>query len=195
MSIVGRGWCILRRANPALALLLVVALSGCIVSVTPPPAPCPIGGLLLELSELSGNAWYETGTRSPEDAPARGAIQKIGTSFSTTGGGINHAIYRFWDEREAGRDYRRTTNGWLRPQEGWSAWATPPDLAEVKVGADEHRLECSHLPSGVEECWFIVRYATYLVEFKADTPAVPHVELARLVAEIDRRMLSCLANQ
>ena len=138
----------------------------------------------------------QPGRAAPKDAPARGAIQKIGTSFSTPAhGGITHAVYRFWHEADAAREYRRTTNGWFTRKEGQSEWVTPPDMADLQVRADQQRLGCSSWPGGVEECWFIARYGPYVVELNTSTLAVPHPELARLIEDIDRRMTACLAEK
>ena len=181
------------------ALILMFGLhTGCSYTIlsfsAPPDPPCPIEGLLLDVSLFPGEGWEEIGPRDAQGAPSRKGIERIGTSFSTPtkGVAIQH-IYRFWDSREARKGYTDLVNTWFSSREGETDWLTPPDLAEFSTNADQFRLACNiHLLSGVERCQYIAQYEPYVIEFSTDMLALSHEDFIELVREIDQRVTSCL---
>jgi hypothetical protein len=182
------------------ALILVLGLyTGCSYTLisfsSPPEPPCPIEGLLLEEHLFRGEEWEETGLRSSRGAPSSLGIERIGTTFSTpTQGGAIHHIYRFWDSREAGQGYEELTNTWFSPVEGYTEWATPSDLANLSMNADQFLLACHiRIKNNVERCQYTAQYESYVVEFRADMLALDYDDFIELVNEIDQRTTSCLA--
>jgi hypothetical protein len=89
-------------------LVLLIPLSlGCGISFSgPPEGPCPIDTLLIDKTSLPETIFYETGSRSAEDAPSKVGIEKIGTSFASFDkGGVEQYIYRFISNSDAKQEY------------------------------------------------------------------------------------------
>ena len=185
-------------------ILFLVALSseGCegwyIEFSTPVvhPAPCLINELLLDVSAFPGGSWQEMGSPSERDAPVRMGIERIGTNFSGPIGGVFQEIYRFEDEQMARRAYKDSAASWFTPSEHETDWATPPELDNLAVNADQVQAGCNDEKSGgVEQCQYVARYGPYILRLFGGMRGLSDEDFIKLVAEIDLRATNCLARK
>ncbi len=175
--------------------LIIFAL--CVVTFTmcsPEPNPaCEADNLLLVESAFPGDGWQELGSRDVRGAPSPLGIERAGTSFSTLRQGVAiQDFYRFASESEARKSYDDLRVSWFNLAPKGSVYSLPEELSDIKLGADEYRLGC--YVDMIETCRFVGLYQTYVVEFKADMPALTYDYLTDLLEQIDQSMLRCVDN-
>jgi hypothetical protein len=189
------------RQMLSLVLLFLVAcgLEGCggwfIEFSTPdvPPAPCPIQELLLDVSNFPNEDWQETGSRSERSAPVRMGIEKIGTSFSDPNDGTLQQAYRFESEQQARSAYREEVESWFTPAEHEMEWATPQEMENLAVNADQYRVGCNDLKSGGrEQCQYVAQYGPYILLLFGGMRSLSYDDFIGLVNEVDQRATNCL---
>jgi hypothetical protein len=151
---------------------------------------------LIDKTSLSGSIFYETGSRSSDDAPARVGIEKIGTSFASYDkGGVVQHVYRFWRDSEAKQRFEDVSKYYFIKQKDGTEWEQPKDLDNLRLHADAYKVACSIIITvepNVEVCQFVAQYGPYVTFLHADMVALNHNDLAKLVSEIDQKMSSCL---
>lgn len=185
-------------------ILLVLTLLGCVLGgceggyitfSTPyfPPAPCPIQKLLIDVNTFPGSDWEETGSRSERAAPERMGIERIGTSFSMTNGGVVQEVYRFEDKRGARRAYKDKNAPWFTPSDYETEWAMPHGMGNFAVNAEQYRVGCNdHKSGGFEQCQYVAQYGSYVIRFFAHMRTLTYKDFINLVKEIDHRATGCL---
>ena len=158
-----------------------------------PLAPCPIQELLLDVSVLPGEDWKETGSRSERAATVRMGIERIGTGFSRSNGGVFQEAYRFETENRARSAYKNTVESLFTSSEYRTEWITPQELENLAVNADQYRTGCNDRKlGGLEECQYVSQYGPYLIMFFADMRGLSYENLIEFVKGIDQRTTNCI---
>jgi len=178
-----------------LALILFsipILLSSCLSKGNPNTTrpPCSIDTLLISEDFLPEGIFYETGTRSAYDPPAKVGIEKTGTSFSSeNSGGLIHHVYRFSTEKEAQTEIEQIISYAFEDTNNID-WFTPP--INLHINADEYKLGCMQLPyaNGVR-CRLVTRYKVYVSDIDIDLIEFNYEDLSSIVGELNERMVSC----
>lgn len=156
-------------------------------------ASCPMEDLLISVSDLTGDQWYESGSRSYRDAPMNLGVDRIGTGFSTDrNGNAEENVYVFKDESDAMDGFSIIYDSWgnlVLPDAVWSPLDFP---FEEKIHADEFRLDCStEGENQIRTCWFLARYKKTVVEFLATMIVMTDNKFMDLIQIIDSKVQKC----
>jgi len=171
-----------------MVLLLAVAI-GCSAPLT--EETCQLDTMLLYTSSFPNNIWEEIGSRDSRGAPSKLGIGRVGTSFSTPTQGVAvHIIYKFATIDNASEIFPRLESSWFNLAPEGSVWLSPPELQNLNLNSDNHKIDC--FTQEIETCQFVAQYRNYVVEFKADMPALAYSDLINLLDVIDQNMLMCI---
>ncbi len=174
------------------AILLLLLLSGCFLLSRPslPEAPCSISTLLVPDDVVPRDVFYETGSRSAKDPPARVGIEKIGTSFSSEdAGSLVHDIYRFSTEQEA-QDEIELIITYEFKNKNEVQWFSPP--INPQINADKYKLACMELSAKGVRCRLVAQYKVYLSDLTVDLIALNYDDLKSIIEDLDNRMVACI---
>ncbi len=151
---------------------------------------CDLSYLLIDISVFPSSEWKETGSRDIDGAPSRIGMDRAGTSFSTKrhGGAVQH-IYRFSSTELANTNYDELKRDWIYIVSHGVSLTEPSELSDIHIGADEYILNCTN--DEVERCLLVALYKNDYVEFTIDMASLTYDDLARIIFELDSRMLSC----
>lgn len=169
-----------------------IFLSGCLVknNQLPPEGPCLIQTLLISDTVLPIGIFYESGSRSEYDPPAKIGIEKIGTSFSSEdAGGIIHNIYRFNTDKEAQDEieqiiryeFENTIN---------TEWFFPPIAPSIT--ADKFELACMQFPQNGARCRLVAKYRVYVSDLFVDLIVLNYDDLKSIIEHLDNSMVACM---
>lgn len=173
-----------------LTAVLFILLSGCLVksSQSSPEAPCSIETLLISDTFLPKDIFYETGSRSSYDPPAKIGVEKIGTSFSSESmGGLIHDIYRFNTENEAQNEVEQIITYEF---ENDAQWFSPPITPQIS--ADEYKFSCTQLSAQGVRCRLVAQYRVYVSDLNVDLIAINYSDLESIIEHLDNRLVSCI---
>jgi hypothetical protein len=178
-------------------LVVIFLILGCSITFSPPPkGPCPIETLLIDKTSLPEKIYYETGSRSTDDAPARVGIERVGTSFASFDkGGVVHDVYRFINEVEAQQEYENVATYYFINEKDRTEWQPPEELSDLKLNADAYKVACSTIldvEPNVQVCQFVAQYGPYVTYLNVDMIALNHDDLANLVSDLDHKINLCL---
>ena len=155
-----------------------------------PEGPCLIQTLLISDTILPAGVFYETGSRSEYDPPAKIGIEKIGTSFSSEdAGGIIHNIYRFNSDTEAQDEIEQIVKYEFENTSN-TEWFSPP--IALDINADKFGLACRQLSQHGVRCRFAAKYKVYISDFLVNLMALHYDDLKSIIEHLDNSMLSCI---
>lgn len=173
---------------------VLILLTACTCDCSTPRPPCLIDGLLIDITDLPGRDWTETGSRSSEDAPMRLGDEKTGTSFVSKGllNGVVHEIYRENNEKSAYRAYIDIEEEYYPMQRYRNEWGFPVEMSKILLSANYQRIGCNiHDKTGAEECRFLAQYGTYLVRFSIRLNDLQYSDVINIIEMIDKKMVEC----
>lgn len=154
--------------------------------------PCIIDTLLISDSLLPSDRFYETGSRSSYDPPAKIGIEKIGTAFSSeNAGGIVHNVYRFNTEKEAQDEIEQIIKFEFvntSDIEWFSAPITP------NISADNAKLACTALSQNGVRCRFVAQYRVYVSDLFVDLIAFNYEDLRLIIEQLNKNMMACFTS-
>jgi hypothetical protein len=123
-------------------------------------------------------------------------IERIGTSFSMTNNGALQDVYRFKDDRQAGKAYKDSAESWFTPADYETEWAIPQEMGNLAVNAEQYQVSCNDLKrGGFERCQYVAQYGPYVINFFAHMRTLSYEDFIELVKEIDQRVISCLGRK
>jgi hypothetical protein len=178
-------------------MIFTLAISSCVglkiqVDLKPQTELCSIEDLLITVSDLPGDQWYESGSRSYRDAPSRLGIERIGTGFTTDTGGASENVYRFKNATAANEGYFELSSKWERLVSDGTYWYTLDLPSDITIEADNYRLECSVTGANkVRKCWFIAQYDTTVIEFKSYMIGIDDNDFFNIIKNIDSKAINC----
>lgn len=151
-------------------------------------APCAIDSLLIPSNLVPSNVFYETGTRTDYDAPAKVGIERIGTSYSSaSSGGLIHQIYRFSTAMDASDEFNTLiTYDFLDNDE--QNWFLPP--IATNITASKYKLACERISDSIY-CRLVAQYDIYISDLQINLIDLNYDDLENIILELDMRMVSC----
>jgi hypothetical protein len=120
-------------------------------------------------------------------------IEKIGTSFSDPNDGTLQQAYRFESEQQARSAYREEVESWFTPAEHQTEWATPQEMENLAVNADQYRVGCNNEKNGGrEQCQYVAQYGPYILRLHGGMRSLSYDDFNELIKEVDQRATNCL---
>ena len=89
----------------------------------------------------------------------------------------------------ANTNYDELKRDWIYIVSHGVSLTEPSELSDIHIGADEYILNCTN--DEVERCLLVALYKNDYVEFTIDMASLTYDDLARIIFELDSRMLSC----
>jgi hypothetical protein len=179
-------------------MIFTLAMSSCMglkiqVYLKPQTESCPIEDLLINVSDLPGDQWYEIGTRSYKSAPLKLGVERVGAGFTTMSSGNAHEnVYRFKNATKASEGLYEASNLWERSVLDNTYWYTLDIPSDVSINADNYRLECSVTGEDkIRICWFIGQYDRTIIEFRAYMIIVEENDLFNIITTLDSKAINC----
>ena len=188
-----------RSALFAILAYFSIWLAGCsLVQLelsTPPPAPCPMEGLILNEASFPSGDWQQLGSPRPRGAPSSVGVEKLGTSFTAEQGEVAvMGVYRFSTEKTAERSFHDLGQTWFRESPHETTWFVPEQI-NVNPTADRYRLACNYDTAlEVHQCRFFAQYGVYLIELSLRTRESSEDMFSIIVDQIDARFAECRAS-
>jgi hypothetical protein len=158
---------------------------------------CSIENLFIDVSDLPGDQWIESGSRTYDGALFNVGVERSGTFFSTHAfGGALETIHRFENVEDSKEGFERLLALWkgLEPEKAtWTQLEVPND---VSINPDEYRLECSKRPEQTgKSCSYVARYDRVVIIFSVDMIIVKNNDFFQIIEIIDEKAAACVATE